>query len=123
MTRVLVIDDDDLLRRALCGALAEAGYEVIDAANGVAGLRLYHERGIDLVLVDIFMPEMDGLQVLRALRTEVPRPKLIAMSGGGRAGREDILKIAAALGADRTLTKPFAAHDLLEAMRDLLADT
>src|SRR5258705_12119044 len=123
MTRVLVIDDDDLLRKALCGALAEAGYEVIDAGNGVAGLRLYSEQGADLVLVDIFMPEMDGLQVIRALRTKVPRPKLIAMSGGGQAGREDILKIAAALGAERTLTKPFTAHALLDALRDLLEET
>src|SRR5258708_27859602 len=119
MTRVLVLDDDDILRSALSIVLAEAGYDVIDAANGVAGLYLYRERGADLVLVDIFMPEMDGLQVIRTLRTEVPRPKVVAMSGGGQAGREDILKIAAAPGAERTLTKPFAAHDLLYALRDL----
>jgi CheY-like chemotaxis protein len=123
MTRVLVMDDDDVLRSAMRVVLEEAGYEVIDAADGAAGLRLYRERGADLVVVDIFMPEMDGLEVIRALRTGIPRPRLIAMSGGGQAGREDILSIATALGAARTLKKPFMAPDLLEAARDLLSAT
>jgi len=123
MTRVLVMDDDDVFRSAMHVVLEEAGYDVIAAADGVAGLRLYRERGADLVVVDIFMPEMDGLEVIRALRTGVPRPRLIAMSGGGQAGREDILSIAAALGAERTLKKPFMAQDLLDAARDLLSAT
>ena len=123
MTRVLVMDDDDVFRSAMRVVLEEAGYDVIAAADGVAGLRLYRERGAELVVVDIFMPEMDGLEVIRALRTGVPRPRLIAMSGGGQAGREDILSIATALGAARTLKKPFMAPDLLEAARDLLSAT
>jgi len=123
MTRVLVLEDDDHLRGALRMILEGVGYEVTEAADGAAGLSLYHESGADLVLVDIFMPEVDGLEVIRALRTEVPRPKLVAMSGGGQAGRKDILTIAAALGAQRTLKKPFAARDLLDAVRDLLGET
>jgi CheY-like chemotaxis protein len=117
------MDDDDVFRSALCVVLEEAGYEVIEAADGAAGLRLLRDRGADLVLVDIFMPEMDGLEVIRALRTQVPRPKVVAMSGGGQAGREDILKIAAALGAERTLKKPCTSHDLLAAVGDLLRET
>jgi CheY-like chemotaxis protein len=122
MTRVLVMEDDAVFRSALRVSLEGAGYEVTDAADGAAGLRRYRESGADLVLVDIFMPETDGLEVIRALRTEVPRPKLVAMSGGGQAGQDDILKIAAALGAARTLRKPFTPHALLSAIRDLLGE-
>jgi len=123
MTRVLVMEDDAVFRSALRVSLEGAGYEVTDAADGAAGLRRYRETGADLVLVDIFMPETDGLEVIRALRTEVPRPKLVAMSGGGQAGQDDILKIAAALGAARTLRKPFTPSELLSVVRDLLGGT
>jgi CheY-like chemotaxis protein len=116
------MDDDVILRRALCSGLEEAGYEVIAAADGAAGLRLYRERSADLVLVDIFMPVMDGLEVILALRTADPRPKVIAISGAEPAGLGDILAIASALGADQTLRKPFAAHDLLALLRDVLGE-
>lgn len=120
MSRILVMDDDDVFRSALRVVLEEAAYEVTEARDGAAGLRLYRETGADLVLVDIFMPEVDGLDVIRALRTELPRPKIVAMSGGGQAGHKDILQIAAALGAEQTLAKPFAPRALLSALRDLL---
>ena len=117
MTRILVMDDDQIFRSALRVILEGAGYEVADAADGAAGVRLYLQLGADLVLVDIFMPEMDGLQVIRALRTQVPRPHVVAMSGGGTAGQDDILAIAATLGAARTLRKPFTPRELLDAIR------
>ena len=100
--------------------LEGAGYEVIEAADGDAGLRLYREQGADVVLVDVFMPERDGLEMIRALRVAIPRPKIIAMSGGGRIGFDDVLTAAAAFGAARTLRKPFAPSELLTAIRDLL---
>lgn len=120
MARVLLIDDDDVLRGALLAVLADAGYEVADAPDGSAGLRLYRERGADLVIVDIFMPEVDGLEVIRALRVDASRPRIIAMSGGGRAENLDTLTVAASLGAARTLRKPFTPRDLLDAVRDVL---
>lgn len=123
MPCVLVMEDDDVLRGALRVILEDAGYDVIEARDGAVGVRLYRERGADLVLVDIFMPELDGLEVIRALRTEVPRPRFIAMSGGGRPGPADLLTVATALGAARTLQKPFAPCDLLAAVSDLLAET
>src|SRR6267378_6795934 len=85
VARILVMDDDELLRGALRVALEAAGYEVVEAANGDEGLRLQREQGADLVLVDIFMPERDGLEVIRALRAETPQTKIVAMSGGGQA--------------------------------------
>jgi CheY-like chemotaxis protein len=77
------MDDDGTLRGAIRVALEAAGYEVLEAADGRAGLRLQREQGADLVLVDIFMPERDGLEVIRALRAEQARPTIVAMSGGG----------------------------------------
>ena len=111
------MDDDNVLRSALRVVLEGAGYSVAEAADGALGMRLYLQLGADLVLVDIYMPEMDGLEVIRALRAQVPRPQLVAMSGGGPAGTADILAIAAALGAARTLRKPFTARELLDAIR------
>jgi DNA-binding response OmpR family regulator len=117
--RILVMDDDDMFRGALCVMLEGAGYEVVDAGDGAAGVRLYREGGATVVLVDIYMPEMDGLEVIGVLRAEVPRPRLVAMSGGGAAGRGDVLAMATALGADRVLRKPFTHRELFDAVRDL----
>ena len=114
------MDDDELLRSALRVVLEAAGYEVMEAADGNAGLRLQRQQGADLVLVDIFMPERDGLEVIRALRTEIPQPKIIAMSGGGQPGQIEVLEAAVAFGAARTLLKPFAPRELLMAIRGLL---
>ena len=122
MARVLVIDDDELLRRAVRAVLEVAGYDVIEAADGADGLRVQRDQGADLVLVDIFMPEVDGLEFIRRLRAELPQAKIVAMSGGGRIGHADVLRMAAALGASRTLRKPFKPRDLLTAIRDLLGE-
>jgi len=122
MARILVVDDDYVFRAALRVILEAAGYTVLDAADGEAGLRVYREQGADLVLVDLFMPERDGLEVIQALRAMIPQPKTIAMSGGGRIGARDMLTAAAALGAARTLRKPFESRDLLAAIRELLED-
>jgi two-component system chemotaxis response regulator CheY len=120
MPTILVIDDDQLLRGVVRVVLEAAGYEVVEADDGQAGLRLHREHSPDLVLVDIFMPEQDGLEFIRELRARDPRAKIVAMSGGGRAGMLDVLKAAAAFGASRTLAKPFQPRELLTALRDLL---
>jgi len=116
------MDDDGTLRGAIRVALEAAGYEVLEAADGNAGLRLQREQGADLVLVDIFMPERDGLEVIRALRAEHPQPTIVAMSGGGRTGQIEVLEAAAALGASRTLVKPFEPRQLLKVIRELLGE-
>jgi len=116
------MDDDEQLRAALRVVLEDAGYEVVDAPDGEVGLRLQREQAADLVLVDIFMPERDGLEVIRALRAEIPQPKIVAMSGGGRTGQVEVLRAAAALGASRTLLKPFQPQELLKAVRELLGE-
>jgi len=119
VARILVIDDDALLRRVIRVALEAAGYEVIEAGDGTAALRVYREHGADLLLVDLFIPEPDGLEVIRTVRAEAPGAKIIAMSGGGSL-KLDLLAAAAAFGASRTLWKPFVPDVLLAAVRDLL---
>lgn len=121
MARILVIDDDALLRRAIRVALEAQGYEVIEAGDGTAALRVYREQGADLLLVDLFIPEPDGLEVIRTVRAEVPDAKIIAMSGGGSL-KLDLLAAAAAFGASRALWKPFVPDVLLAAVRDLLGE-
>jgi len=121
MARILVVDDDHVLRGALRLVLEAAGYDVIEAADGDAALRVYGDQGADLVLLDLFMPERDGLEVIRALRGASLQPKIVAMSGGGWTGPHDMLRAAAALGAARTLPKPFEPPELLAAIRDVLS--
>src|SRR2546430_642072 len=80
-----------------------------------------YTRSADLLLVDLFIPEPDGLEVIRTVRAEVPDAKIIAMSGGGSL-KLDLLAAAAAFGASRALWKPFVPDVLLAAVRDLLGE-
>jgi CheY-like chemotaxis protein len=122
MARILVVDDDAVLRKMVRVVLEVAGYDVIEAGDGAAGLRLQREQGADLVLVDIFMPEVDGLEFIRTLRAGLPHARIIAMSGGGPVGGTDMLTAAAAFGASRTLRKPFEPRHLLTAIREVLGE-
>jgi two-component system chemotaxis response regulator CheY len=101
---------------------AHPGHEVLEAADGAAGLRLYRERGADVVILDIFMPERDGLEFIRELRAEGRPAKIVAISGGGQTGQFDMLKAAAAFGAARTLSKPVALSGLVATVHDLLRE-
>jgi DNA-binding response OmpR family regulator len=115
MATILIIDDDDLIRVLLRSALEAAGYEVMDAANGLQGLELYRQRPMDLVITDIVMPEMNGLDMLLALTREFLNAKVIAISGAG--GEKNVLDVANLLGARQTFQKPFSMPHLLAAVR------
>ncbi|MBZ5499833.1 MAG: response regulator [Acidobacteriia bacterium] len=121
MARILVIDDDEGITEMLRMVLERNGYEVITAANGRAGVRLYCNAPADLVISDILMPEMDGLEALKELRQRFPDLKLIAVSGGGARLKMDVLKVAKLLGAAATFEKPYNMEDFLGTIRQLLA--
>jgi CheY-like chemotaxis protein len=96
-------------------------HTVIEARNGKEGLQLFKPADIDLVITDIIMPEMEGLEVLRKLRTrQMPPVKIIAISGGGKQSAADNLKMAKFLGAAKVLAKPFSNEVLISAINELL---
>ena len=123
MPKILIIDDDDQMRAVIVAMLDRAGFEVLEAADGKQGLRLCENTAVDLVITDIIMPEMEGLEVIMGLKKKFPGMRIIAISGGARLQPQDYLHLAATLGADRTFTKPFERQELLMAVNDLLGRT
>jgi len=115
MATILIIDDEESVRALLRVALETAGYKVTEAANGRQGLELYRLRPTDLVIVDMLMPVMNGLDMLLDLTREFLHAKVIAISGAG--GEQNVLDVAKLLGARQTLQKPFSMTRLLDAVR------
>ncbi len=120
MTQILIIDDDDDFRKMLNLMLKQAGYDVVDAADGNEGLKSYNKEQIDLVVTDIFMPEKEGIETVMELRTINPDVKIIAISGGGTRGNLNYLDHMKILGVQKTLDKPFDPEELLAAVTELL---
>ena len=118
MATILFIDDDDQLRMLCQTALEGAGYRVLIAESGQHGLRLLEHQEVDLILVDIFMPDMDGLEVIQLLRKTRPASKIIAITG--KPGAKNNLDIAKHLGAHDTLLKPFSLQELFHAVSSQL---
>jgi CheY-like chemotaxis protein len=116
MTHILLIDDDPLVRYSVRTILEGAGHEVTEADNGRGGLELFRGTRFDAVITDIIMPDMEGIETIRAIRALDKQMPVLAMSGGGRVGNTDFLKAAKALGADQVLQKPFEDDELLGAL-------
>ena len=108
------------MRSTLRDRLILEGYDVQTAPDGRLGLKLYHERPVDLVITDVLMPEMDGLEVIRALCGAPSPPLIIAMSGGGSRDL-DFLVEATEFGATRTLSKPFRLEEFVALVNGLLS--
>ena len=113
MARILLVDDDSKIRTMVRVVLERFGFEVMEAIDGEAALRIARAEKADLVVSDVFMPDCDGLELLRNLRRELPDLKVISMSGGTLGGKIDLLTVARYLGATETIHKPFTATALL----------
>jgi CheY-like chemotaxis protein len=120
MSRILVIDDELPLRRVLRSILERAGHTVLDAPDGRKGMELWRREPIDVVVIDIFMPDKDGIAVILEMKNVVPKPKIIAMSGGGQKGLLDWNSAALSMGADRVLLKPFDQRTFLLTVQEVL---
>jgi len=121
MARILIIEDDPDIRSVLRQILEWEGYTVVDAQDGLQGMRRFLEAPCDLVITDLLMPGMSGSAVISKLRRRFPDLKIIAISGGGIAyGPCGYLDFARELGAQCTLLKPIRRDTLLEAVRDML---
>ena len=116
---ILVIEDESSIRKALNTLLTRKGYTVIEANHGREGLSILEDFGVDLVITDIFMPNMDGLEVIRSIRKKNKELKVIAISGGGQMHLTESLRWAEAFGADKTLNKPIKHTELLENVAEL----
>ena len=123
MPSVLVVDDQEQVRLLIRETLEQAGYEVEEARDGKEGLDRYRAQSSDLVIMDILMPDQDGLEVIMTLRREFPDARVIAMTGGSETiGVLNFLDVAKMLGARRTLHKPFELKVLLDAVAAELID-
>jgi CheY-like chemotaxis protein len=123
--RILVIDDDDLVRATVQQMLETKGFDVVVSAQAQQALRILDDGGFDVVIVDIFMPEMDGLETIRAFRERSPEIAIVAMSGTkfyeGTASAPDFLLMATKLGANASLRKPFRSRELVDTIEACLA--
>ena len=125
MAKILVIDDDPAVRMTVKLLLDRDGHEVVVAPDGRVGLQMFAAGGIELLIVDLFMPGMDGLETIREVRARRTDLPIIVMSGtvvrhvNGEA--PDFLNMAVKLGAVRAMQKPFKPRDIVQAVRDCLA--
>jgi CheY-like chemotaxis protein len=126
MRRILIVDDDPLVGQAVRAWLNQHGYRVSTAGSGAEGLALLERSTFDLLVVDIFMPNMRGYESIRIFHQRAPKIPLIAISGGAFGDPEstgpDFLRLATRLGATRCLRKPFKPSTLLGVIDDCLSE-
>lgn len=124
MPRILIVDDDHLVSATMKDILERAGYNVTVTASGQDGLKIIEEDEIDVAVVDLFLPQMDGLETIRAFNKTRPELAIIAMSGftfrDGITPAPDFLDMTTKLGALRSLRKPFRGRELLAAVEACL---
>ncbi|MGK5090763.1 response regulator [Deltaproteobacteria bacterium TL4] len=120
MSRILVIDDDKVLRETLGEVLEKMGYRVACAVNGKAGIRLFEQDPFDLVITDIVMPERDGIETIIWLRNKYPEINIIAISGRDKTSSSDYLYAAGYFGAIYTFTKPIELNTFKKTVQEIL---
>jgi CheY-like chemotaxis protein len=127
MTSILIIDDDDAVRSATKIALDVNGFDVVAVADGKSGISAIKDRQFDVVIIDLFMPGMDGLETTKAIRKLSPLVPIIAASGfmfgGSCPEMPNFQDMAAEAGATASLYKPFRPKELLQAIQKALAVT
>ncbi len=116
MTKILLVDDDDLSRGAVHKMLERSGYGVHSTGSGEGALAYYRREPTDLVITDLIMPDIDGLEIIQELRRINPPVRILAISGGGRVDAEEYLSVARKFGAVEVLSKPFTGKELKQAV-------
>ena len=120
MARILLIGDHELARFTMQVILESAGHDVVQAENGRDGIELHNTQSFELVITDMIMPDVEGVETIQAVLKQDPTQRIIAVSGGGGAGRTDHLETASTVGAQSILRKPFSENDLLECVTSCL---
>jgi two-component system, OmpR family, response regulator CpxR len=114
---IVVADDDPLVQHTCKHCLEAAGYKVALATTGAEAIATFFNRDVSAFLVDIFMPEMDGIETLMSIKKQNPATPVIVMTGGGARGRMDFLEAAKRFGANEVIRKPFTADHLVSVMK------
>lgn len=121
MLRILIVDDEPAVREAVCRALMRAGHAPVAVAGVKPCLAALQASEFDVVVTDMLMPELDGIELLQIMRDGGDWPPVLAMSGGGPYGSDSLLPMAKMLGAKATLKKPFAPAELVAAVEAMVA--
>jgi CheY-like chemotaxis protein len=121
MAGILIVEDENDLREMLKVSLVRRKFTVLESENGKDAITHFKPSVTDLVITDLIMPEEDGLKVIMRLRELKPSIKVIAISGGGKAGPASYLNLAKALGADAVYSKPFSVNEMIKKIEELLA--
>ncbi len=119
MAKILFVDDEESVRYALGKFLRRAGHEIIEAEDGAVALELAAREQFDMVITDIIMPTLEGVELIMRVRQTHPDLPIIAISAGGRVGRGEYLSNAADLGATATMAKPVNEDELLRLIETL----
>jgi len=119
---ILVIDDFTMVRKMIRETLELADYDVHETCDGREGLEALENAPVDLVITDIIMPVMEGLETIREIRKRFPGTPILAISSGGGNKSLNLLGIARRLGAHSTLAKPFTPDALVTRVRQMLAE-
>jgi len=117
---ILLVDDEERTLLVLGTICANEGYQVIKANGGREALETCRDQHIDLAILDIYMPDMNGLELIRRLRSNFSHIKIIAISGGGSLAGKDVLDLARERGASHTFGKPFQLNELTSAIQETL---
>lgn len=120
MASILVVDDDSALRRLVTTVLERRKFSVAEAADGGQALDVLRTTAFDLVITDIVMPQIEGLELVRYVRARHPSAKVMAVSGGG-SHLVSYTQLAKELGADAVLAKPFTPAELVAVVERLLS--
>lgn len=121
MASILVLEDDSALRRIIAQALTDEGHTVLQGEDGFVAYDTAVLKTIDVMVTDLVMPGIDGLDAIRTARASRDDLKVIAMSGGSQFYRQDYLGVARVFGADDVLRKPFEPEALVTAVNTALA--
>lgn len=120
MARILVVDDDPSLRATLERILERAGHDVLQAEDGIEGLRVYQAERPDLTVVDMLMPNMDGIEMITRLQRLDENARVICISGGGPTENYGPLVVMEVLGVRAVLTKPFTSEEVVSTVQNIL---
>ncbi len=114
---VLIIDDDIAVRKFVTDLLIARGYKVISAVNGIEGLKIIQKEKVDIVVSDLIMPEKEGIETIKEIKSSNPEIKIVAMSGS--IYKDTFLKAAKGIGAHEIVHKPFRNDEIIEAIENV----